>query len=335
VQLVLIAPPGLLRDTLARSLTALGHEVTVHQAAGKPSQSTLLRARLIILDMESADSETLLAELPICTEAPIVALVPTTNHRLIATIPALGAAGWIAKTFSEAQMLNALRRVLSDSGPNIITDVVEKAKPFTDLTLARGNERPYDLTASELDALRLLAEGLTNLQIADRRNTTEGTVKVHLDRVYKKLRVQNRAQAILLAKRMPLIGDLQIQRMEQEGFQIEWLLPYTEAKIVGPGEVLFHKGDDGDALYFIERGCVQLLELGVRLTDGSVLGEIGIFAPEHRRTATARCEVDTRLLRVGAEQARRLYVENPHFAYHVLRLICSRLIADRVRADAH
>jgi CRP-like cAMP-binding protein len=180
--------------------------------------------------------------------------------------------------------------------------------------------------------LRLLAEGLTNLQISNRRGTTEGTVKVHLDKVYKKLKVQNRAQAILLAKRMPMIDDLQIQRVEQDGFRVEWLLPYTEAEVRRPGEVLFHKGDAGDALYYIQHGRVRLVELGVQLADGSVLGEIGIFSPDHQRTCTAQCEAHTRLFRLSAEQARRLYVENPHFAYHVLRLISGRLIADRQRA---
>jgi CRP-like cAMP-binding protein len=63
-----------------------------------------------------------------------------------------------------------------------------------------------------------------------------------------------------------------------------------------------------------------------------MLGEIGIFSPEHQRTSTAQCEAETRLFRLSAEQARRLYIENPQFAYHVLRLISGRLIADRQRA---
>jgi DNA-binding CsgD family transcriptional regulator len=190
---------------------------------------------------------------------------------------------------------------------------------------------PYGLTPSQLDVLRLLAEGLTNLQIANRRGTTEGTVKVHLDKVYRKLGVQNRTQAILLAKRTLAIGDLQIRHLEQDGFRVEWLLPYSETEVRKPGDVLFYKGEPGDALYYIQHGRVVLVELGVQLTEGSVLGEIGIFSPEQQRTSTAKCDAETRLFRLDAEQARRLYVENPQFAYHVLRLISGRLIADQQR----
>jgi CRP-like cAMP-binding protein len=124
---------------------------------------------------------------------------------------------------------------------------------------------------------------------------------------------------------------MQLQCMDQQGFRIEWFLPYTQAEMRRPGEVLFHKGDAGDALYYIHQGRVALVELGLQLGDGSVLGEIGIFSPEHQRTSTAQCDAETRLFRLSAEQARRLYIENPHFAYHVLRLISGRLIADRDR----
>jgi len=330
-ELVLLAPPGLLSDALARSLALLGDGLEVRQSAGKPCESALARARLIVLDVDVAGSDALLADLRACTKAPIVALVPAPDHPTIATIAARGATAWVSKTFSEAQTFEVLRRVLGDDGRDAVARAKGERRPPGGSAQEGGHARPYGLTASELDVLRLLAEGLTNLQIANRRGTTEGTVKVHLDKVYKKLRVQNRAQAILIAKRMPVIDDLQIQRVEQDGFRVEWLLPYTEAQIRKPGDVLFHKGDTGDALYYIQHGRVVLVELGVQLADGSVLGEIGIFSPRHQRTSTAQCEAETRLFRLDAEQARRLYVENPQFAYHVLRLISGRLIADLQR----
>jgi DNA-binding NarL/FixJ family response regulator len=332
--LLLIAPPGLLSDALARSLALVSHELEVRQSAGTPDRSVLARSRLIVLDADLAGSDALLAELRARTAAPIVALVTAADQPSIATTVAHDAATWVSKTLSEAHLLDALRRVLGADRQDSNATGTGQRKPRDGRACEEGQARPYGLTASELDVLRLLAEGLTNRQIAGRRRTTEGTVKVHLDKVYRKLQVQNRAQAILIARRVPMINDLQIQRVEQDGFRVEWLLPYTEAQIRKPGDVLFHKGDPGDALYYIQRGRVALVELGVQLADGSVLGEIGIFSPAHQRTSTAQCEAETRLFRLDAEHARRLYVENPQFAYHVLRLISGRLIADRQRSHS-
>jgi DNA-binding NarL/FixJ family response regulator len=334
-ELALIAPAGLLTDALARSLSLLNAGIQVRRCTLDPADAELAEARLILLDLDIPGGEAVLASVHARTAAPIVVLVPAVDHPTGGTCMSRGAVAWVSKTFSEARTLEVLRKVLD-------THAAAPAQAAAGSALsgrkqasgASGRNRslhPYGLTDGEMDVLRLLAEGLTNLHIAQRRGSTEGTVKIHLDKIYKKLGVQNRTQAILIAERMESLRDMQLQCMDQQGFRIEWFLPYTQAEMRRPGEVLFHKGDAGDALYYIHQGRVALVELGLQLGDGSVLGEIGIFSPEHQRTSTAQCDAETRLFRLSAEQARRLYIENPHFAYHVLRLISGRLIADRDR----
>jgi DNA-binding NarL/FixJ family response regulator len=329
-ELVLIAPDGLLSDALTRSLALLDPGMRVIRQTGSRAAEALARARLILLDLDVHGSEALLASLRAETTTPIVALVASPDHPAVEACLAKGAVACVAKTSPEATVLERLARVLAEHAtrPAARAQIDQRLRGESQQDRAA---RPYGLTPSELDVLRLLAEGLTNLQIARRRNCTEGTVKVHLDKVYRKLGVENRTQAILVAKRTVAIGDLQIQHLDQDGFRLEWLLPFTETEVRKPGDVLFHKGEPGDALYYIQRGRVVLVELGVQLSDGCVLGEIGIFSPGHQRTSTAKCDAETRLFRLGAEQARRLYIENPQFAYHVLRLISGRLIADQQR----
>ena len=58
------------------------------------------------------------------------------------------------------------------------------------------------LTPREADVLRLIAAGRSNREIGGRLAITEGTVKGHLQRIYRKLRVENRTQAALLHRKL-------------------------------------------------------------------------------------------------------------------------------------
>lgn len=67
----------------------------------------------------------------------------------------------------------------------------------------RGSRRPpagAGLTAREVTVLRLLSEGLTNRNLADRLFITVGTVKGHLHRIFTKLDVANRTAAVAKAR---------------------------------------------------------------------------------------------------------------------------------------
>jgi LuxR family maltose regulon positive regulatory protein len=61
------------------------------------------------------------------------------------------------------------------------------------------------LTERELEVLRLVAEGLSNREIAERLVVAIGTVKVHIHNICGKLDVQNRTQAILRAQQLGLL----------------------------------------------------------------------------------------------------------------------------------
>jgi ATP/maltotriose-dependent transcriptional regulator MalT len=63
---------------------------------------------------------------------------------------------------------------------------------------------PHPLTERELEVLRLLADGLTNPEIADRLYLSAGTIKVHTRNIYSKLGVSNRTQAVTQAQKLHL-----------------------------------------------------------------------------------------------------------------------------------
>ena len=68
-----------------------------------------------------------------------------------------------------------------------------------------------------------------------------------------------------------------------------WLRPYMKARKLKQGAVLFHKGDLAEHLYVLIDGRIELSEIGFMLERGQIFGEIAFFAPDRRRTFTARC----------------------------------------------
>lgn len=196
-----------------------------------------------------------------------------------------------------------------------------------------GSRPPYDLTTTELAILEILAEGATNEQIARRRNCAIGTVKVHVGRIFRKLGVENRGSAIVVARRITAVQSALLARARLAPFRVDWIVGDMTAEQHPAGSVLFRKGDPADALYYLQEGHVRLPEVGACLGDGSVFGEIGIFADDGHRTSTAICATPVRLFRVSAERAWELYVQNPSFATHIVRLAASRIMGERTRNE--
>ena len=115
---------------------------------------------------------------------------------------------------------------------------------------------------------------------------------------------------------------------------LEWLRPFMDRRRHEAGETLFRKGDPSDRLYFVLAGTLRLVEIGRELGPGSLLGEIALFTPEHRRTMTVACVTDCELLSISEAELRQLCYQNPAFSFHLLRLVTRRLSGDVKRLEA-
>jgi CRP/FNR family cyclic AMP-dependent transcriptional regulator len=110
-----------------------------------------------------------------------------------------------------------------------------------------------------------------------------------------------------------------------------WLKPYMKTSKRKAGEVLFRQGDLADHLYILAEGRVEFVEIGVSIGPGQMFGEIAFFAPDGRRTLTARCREDCLVLSVNQSTVRQLYFQNPSFGFEIVGLIANRLSADVAR----
>jgi DNA-binding CsgD family transcriptional regulator len=92
----------------------------------------------------------------------------------------------------------------------LIRPHLRRIHEMTELRRIAGASQPDDLdrlTAREAEILELVAAGLTNAAIAERLWVSPGTVKKHLENVYAKLGVANRAAAVVRITRTPRGGD--------------------------------------------------------------------------------------------------------------------------------
>jgi DNA-binding NarL/FixJ family response regulator len=113
-----------------------------------------------------------------------------------------GAKGLVARTAPGGQLLQAVRMV---AGGNVVIDAATWdvwRETATDVSTADI----IHLTGRELEVLRLLARGYTNKQIADELGVAEETIKTHLMRIFRRLGVGNRTDAVVTALRAGIVG---------------------------------------------------------------------------------------------------------------------------------
>lgn len=108
----------------------------------------------------------------------------------------------------------------------------------------------------------------------------------------------------------------------------EWLLPHMSRRTVPAGEWLWHKGDPAQEMLYLHSGQLRLVEHDETLQPGVLVGEIGLFAPDNRRTLSLRCETDCVLYALSADALQQLYFQSPKLGFHVMRLIVARLLHD-------
>jgi DNA-binding NarL/FixJ family response regulator len=126
----------------------------------------------------------------------IVAIVSgSTSGQDVTLARAQGADGFIAKTTHSNDIQAALSALLR--GQRWFPGELDQTPPATDARTA--------LTAKQIEALALLAEGLSNRAIGKRMGVSENTVRSHVSAVLYQLRVNSRAEATVVARKLGLI----------------------------------------------------------------------------------------------------------------------------------
>ena len=106
---------------------------------------------------------------------------------------------------------------------------------------------------------------------------------------------------------------------------VDWLLKYMHPKRFKAGAIMMARGDFATEAFYIVSGEVERVEIGQILGPRTLLGEIGLFTPDGKRTMTVRCKTDVQAASIGYDQFKELYFQNPQFGFRLLHLIVARL----------
>jgi CRP-like cAMP-binding protein len=106
---------------------------------------------------------------------------------------------------------------------------------------------------------------------------------------------------------------------------MDWLKPFMTKRKCEAGEMLFYKHEKAETMLYIVSGRYRLVESGIELPVGAIVGELGMLSPSNERTQSLECIESGTVLSVSYRQVEELYVQNPEFGFYFLRLASARL----------
>jgi NarL family two-component system response regulator LiaR len=139
------------------------------------------------------------------------------NERVFSAIRA-GASGYLLKDASPEQLLQAIHDVYNGESHLHPTIALKMLRELDNPVTTAANRPLTDdpLTEREVEVLRLVAQGLSNHDIAGTLNISERTVGNHIGSILRKLHLANRTQAALYALRRGLVDISAIKEIEDE-----------------------------------------------------------------------------------------------------------------------
>lgn len=192
---------------LADALPMYGYDIIVAED-GLEALKTLSKENahfdLILLDvmmpnMDGWDTLKAIRKNKETEHTPVIMITAVSEDQKVVSGLKIGADDYIVKPFILPNLLARIEAVLRRSNWQKDAQVKAEKSLNKDVNIEA-------LTPKEKEVLALVAKGASNQEIADKLCVRDVTVKTHLNSVFKKLKVTNRTQAVLLAMQIDLIN---------------------------------------------------------------------------------------------------------------------------------
>ncbi len=205
IRVLIVDDHALVRKGLRALISAKPDIEVIGEAADGDAavqQARTLQPDVILLDLVMPRKDGIAAIQEITQENPQARILVLTSfaedERVFAAIKA-GALGYLLKDSLPAELLQAISAVYRGElslSPSIALKLVRELHRPADLP-----PTPKPLTGREVEVLKLVAQGLSNQEIAARLVVSERTVGAHISTILSKLHLANRTQAALYALR--------------------------------------------------------------------------------------------------------------------------------------
>ena len=186
-----------------RGFTVVGQAGTGGEALSKVKAA---RPDVIMLDLKMPEAGGLdvLAEIrEICPKAKVIVFTMYESPAYVNAAIRAGASGYVLKSVGRDELVEAIRAVAGGGRflhAEIVRPLLKRAALEAKLRPGRGG-----LTVRDVQVLELLSDGKSNKEVAVAFSISEETVKSHLKRLFEKLGVSDRTEAVALALRQKLI----------------------------------------------------------------------------------------------------------------------------------
>lgn len=209
IRVMIVDDHAVVRSGLAAFLMAFDDLELVGQAGSGQEALHLcktLRPDVVLMDlvmpeMDGATATRLIRES--CPHLQVIALTSFREDDLVQGVLKAGAIGYLLKNVSADELAGAIRSAYAGR-PTLAPEAAQVLISATQS--AARSSIGSDLTEREREVLRLMVEGLTNNQIAERLVVSRSTVKFHVSSILSKMGVASRTEAVATALQNHLMG---------------------------------------------------------------------------------------------------------------------------------
>lgn len=210
IRILLADDHAVLRQGMAQVLESEPDMTVIAQAENGLEAVTLARKHepnIVLLDINMPELDGVMAAKRITTDLPETRIIILTMYRrddYVFEAIKVGASGYLLKEAELDELLAAIRTVAEGGA---VIDPAIAMRVLAELRQPKKPKKPAKpiLNEHDIEILKLLVEGMSNKEIADRLSISEKTVRNRLSLIFRKLHLENRTQAALYALKEGLV----------------------------------------------------------------------------------------------------------------------------------
>lgn len=210
IRILLADDHAVLRQGMAQVLDSEPDMTVIAQAENGLEAVTLARKHepnIVLLDINMPELDGVMAAKRITADLPETRIIILTMYRrddYVFEAIKVGASGYLLKEAELDELLAAIRTVAEGGA---VIDPAIAMRVLAELRQPKKPKKPAKpiLNEHDIEILKLLVEGMSNKEIADRLSISEKTVRNRLSLIFRKLHLENRTQAALYALKEGLV----------------------------------------------------------------------------------------------------------------------------------